>query len=435
MKNVIIIASLLSLVHGALHAQVTRSTTVSVSTVLKSSLDLSTVNGEMVPSCNNGNFGSPTPVRVNMRFACFPTNLRMVENPLAFGSGIRMTMRMSPEAGSQVVQFDIPFNIVLPEYNGSPPGNPEQPTNVSVANGSISELRRDRNVISFKLDNVRLRPLIGGEIDRVAAPMSIEKIEAEQFTPPTLPPGYPHTGHNGLLTTEVSKDFSGDQCVYNINIRIPGGARPGQGPWYLTRETNGFCDGFYSPLMVFEDKKRPRFTGTTDFQLMDYPTKTFWVEPGAPGHFVAIDKNKNGLIDDGTELFGDRGGFSNGFQSIAQFDLNGDWKIDSKDAIWSELLLWQDKNGDGKSSKDEIQTAKEFGLVSLNLRYKSKVQNFGERANYRQASTFKFKRGGKVMTGDLLDIWFADYESSRLAQRESRRGKKVLDSPSEKLGN
>ena len=398
-----------------------KSTAISVSTTLRSSLDLSTVNGETVPSCANRLFGADIPVRFNMEFSCFPTNLRSVENPLAFGSNVRMTLKMSPDVGGQEIKFDIPFNIVIPDYNGSPPGSPEQPVNVQVSNGTISEMSRTRTSISFVLNNFRLKPLLdSGGVDRASAAAAVERIEAEQFVPASLPAGYPHTGYNGLLTTEIKKDFSSDQCVYNIKVKIPGAARPGQGPWYLTREKNGFCDGWYSPLMVFEDQRRPRFSGVTDFQLAEYPTRTYWVEPGAPGRFLALDKNKNGFIDNGGELFGDHHGARNGFESLAQFDSNQDGKIDLKDPVFSKLLLWQDRNGDGQSSPEELVSAAKYGVISFNLSYKNAIQHFGKRASYKQASNYKFKKNGKVKTGDLLDIWFANYETSRLAHRESR---------------
>jgi hypothetical protein len=435
MKNRIFLALAVIFIFSPIYANQNSQKILSVAAILRSSLDLSSVNGEAVPSCANGLFGTSVPVRFKMEFSCFPTNLRQVENPLAFGSNIRFTLRMSPDAGGQELKFEIPYNIVIPDYNGSPPGNPEQPANVQILNGTYSDLSREKNVISFKINNIRLKPLDSGEVDRNSAAALLERIEAEQFVPASLPVGYPHTGYNGILTTEISKDFSSDQCVYNIAVKVPGAARPGQGPWYLTREKSGFCGGWYSPLMIFEDDRRPRFSGVTDFQLADYPTRTYWVEPGAPGSFLALDKNQNGIIDNGGELFGDNEGASHGFEALAKFDTNKDGIIDSKDPIFLKLLLWQDKNGDGKSSSDELFNLKKFGVISFNLKYKNAIQHFGDRASYKQASTYKYKKNGKIKTGHLLDIWFANYETSRVARRENINPKKAFPQTVEKLSD
>ena len=55
--------------------------------------------------------------------------------------------------------------------------------------------------------------------------------------------------------------------------------------------------------------------------------------------FLAIDKNGNGSIDDGSELFGPQSG--SGFADLAQYDSNQDGLIDSLDDIWQELVLVQ----------------------------------------------------------------------------------------------
>src|SRR5262245_26889770 len=65
---------------------------------------------------------------------------------------------------------------------------------------------------------------------------------------------------------------------------------------------------------------------------------------------LALDRNDNGVIDDGSELFGTatrkRDGTlaKNGFDALAEFDLNGDGKIDERDAVYSRLRLWIDAN-------------------------------------------------------------------------------------------
>ncbi|MCZ6187237.1 calcium-binding protein, partial [Campylobacter ureolyticus] len=91
---------------------------------------------------------------------------------------------------------------------------------------------------------------------------------------------------------------------------------------------------------------------------------------------LVIDKNGNGIIDNGNELFGNfttknNGDMANnGFEALKDYDTNGDLIIDYRDDKFSELRVWQDLNSDGISNKGELKTLNELGIKSLNLKYK-----------------------------------------------------------------
>lgn len=86
-----------------------------------------------------------------------------------------------------------------------------------------------------------------------------------------------------------------------------------------------------------------------------------WTRIGVDDAFLAMDRNGNGTIDNGAELFGNftplRSGAlaANGFVALAELDDDGSGAIDSRDAVWSRLLLWTDRNHDGFSSASELQ--------------------------------------------------------------------------------
>lgn len=68
---------------------------------------------------------------------------------------------------------------------------------------------------------------------------------------------------------------------------------------------------------------------------------------GAGSGYLALDKNGDGVINDGSELFGTESG--NGFKDLAQYDDDGNGWIDENDAIWSKLQIWtKDENGNDK---------------------------------------------------------------------------------------
>jgi hypothetical protein len=62
--------------------------------------------------------------------------------------------------------------------------------------------------------------------------------------------------------------------------------------------------------------------------------------------FVALDRNGNGSIDDGTELFGAQTG--DGFAELAAFDEDGNGWIDGNDSVFSKLRFWS-PDGEGGS--------------------------------------------------------------------------------------
>src|SRR5258706_491423 len=80
-------------------------------------------------------------------------------------------------------------------------------------------------------------------------------------------------------------------------------------------------------------------------------TSTGWVK--SDDGFLTLDRNGNGVIDNGTELFGDAtplaagGKAADGFEALAQEDTNADGKVDSLDANWANLRVWRDLNQDG----------------------------------------------------------------------------------------
>ena len=90
-----------------------------------------------------------------------------------------------------------------------------------------------------------------------------------------------------------------------------------------------------------------------------------WVSPN-DGMFV-YDRNGNGVIDSGKELFGDQHGAANGFEELAKFDGDRNGTIDRKDTIYQELKIWQDLNQNGYSEIKELKSIEEYGIESIDL--------------------------------------------------------------------
>jgi hypothetical protein len=138
---------------------------------------------------------------------------------------------------------------------------------------------------------------------------------------------------------------------------------------------------------------------------------TGWIADG--DGLLALDRNHDGLINNGSELFGSATPLGNGntaqegYQALASMDSNHDGRINADDAQWADLRVWVDANADGVSQPGELKTRAALGITQLNL----DVQQGGSWDNGNfigQTSTYQTADGA---SHEVADVWFAQGSS------------------------
>lgn len=126
---------------------------------------------------------------------------------------------------------------------------------------------------------------------------------------------------------------------------------------------------------------------------------------GRGSGYLGLDKNGDGRINDGSELFGAKSG--NGFGDLAAYDSDGNGWIDEADDIWEKLLIWT-KDEDGKDVCYKL-AEKGVGAICLgNTATDFSLNGAGNTVNgrIRKTGIFLYENG---MTGTIQHVDVADH--------------------------
>ena len=117
---------------------------------------------------------------------------------------------------------------------------------------------------------------------------------------------------------------------------------------------------------------------------------------------LSLDRNGNGIVDNGRELFGDQDGAPNGFQALSRFDENRDGLIDEADSVYERLGVFQDLNADGISQPGELRGLRPAGISAVSVRYEEVNRDLPGGDRVGQRSFFVRSDGSKGQAVDLL---------------------------------
>jgi hypothetical protein len=177
-----------------------------------------------------------------------------------------------------------------------------------------------------------------------------------------------------------------------------------------------------SPIIVDTARDGYRLTSVEDGVAFDLDgdgtlEQMAWTRADSDDAFLALDRNRNGRIDDGTELFGNytsayanarQPRTPNGFEALRFLEgpdfgvSRADAIIDARDEAFGRLLLWTDTNHNGISEPEELRPAHAAGVRAIGTDYKEKrrVDRFGN----------EFRQKGRLWWSDgaiepVFDIW------------------------------
>ena len=190
-----------------------------------------------------------------------------------------------------------------------------------------------------------------------------------------------------------------------------------QGRWL-----GGFCELPNCPLIVDTARDGYKLTSVEDGVRFDLnadgtPEQVAWTRRDSDDAFLALDRNGNGRIDDGTELFGNHTPAGpdqpdvttpNGFEALkfVETPVYGPSErnevVTSRDAAFSRLVLWRDLNHNGISEPDELQPVSESGLEAIGTEYKNSKRVDKNGNEFRQRSRVKWSDG---QYDHIFDVW------------------------------
>lgn len=206
--------------------------------------------------------------------------------------------------------------------------------------------------------------------------------------PPAASPA-PSAARSSAATTSaasVNSDGLTQQSQLNVTVGTAAKPQPVQqtDPLVLDLAGNGFT------TRGLDDAVRFDLTGDGRPESISAPK--------GDDALLALDRNGNGRIDSGKELFGDQHGASNGFAELSKYDDNRDGRIDQQDSVFEQLsLLRFDAQG-----RQQQQSLAEAGVSAIHLQAQNVKQALGAYDEIAQIGRFDFADGRSGQAADLL---------------------------------
>ncbi|WP_052941576.1 hypothetical protein [Chromobacterium subtsugae] len=201
---------------------------------------------------------------------------------------------------------------------------------------------------------------------------------------------------SGQITTQ-----DGKQLQFSLNMQMQSSYQYHSNQLY---QSGGAAS--HDPLMVNLASNAGSLDGASvSFDLQDNGQMAS-LPFSSQGGWLALDKNGDGKINDGSELFGPQSG--NGFADLAKLDSNHDGVIDENDPAFAQLKIW---TGRDSSGKDQLLSLKDVGIgaillpsVDAPLTLRANASDPAPQAQMRRAGVF-VKDDGEAGMISQLDVY------------------------------
>ncbi len=175
----------------------------------------------------------------------------------------------------------------------------------------------------------------------------------------------------------------------------------------------------HTPILIDVDRNHYQLAGVSDAVYFDIDgdgqeETLSWTEANSEDAFLALDRNGNGVIDSGRELFGNvteqpPSQSPNGFEALAVLDRaeyggDADGEISHEDAAFYLLLLWTDRNHDGYSQSNEIEPLSTSAIEAIELSYVENGQADQHGNQFRWKSKVHFQQGQRFAAVDVIFV-------------------------------
>lgn len=281
--------------------------------------------------------------------------------------------------------------------------------------------------------------------------MGLDHVTAPQAGQSVTNPYVGTNDRSGWLPTQVTT--CDNQTVNsNLKYRCPtgGGTPPSDDPplgcydrnyngtcpsgtTFMSTDTGGWCC-YPSPILVDVEGDGFSMTDALGGVLFDIGNSGLaelisWTTADSDDAWLALDRDGNGSIDRGAELFGNAtpqpvADDANGFLALAEYDDaenggNADGVIDARDAVFPSLRLWRDTNHNGYSEATELSPCAAVGVVRFDLDYREsgRTDQHGNRFRYRAKV---YDSGGQQLGRWAWDVYLLTSTSSQAKLGEGR---------------
>ncbi|PIE38438.1 MAG: hypothetical protein CSA52_02390 [Gammaproteobacteria bacterium] len=145
---------------------------------------------------------------------------------------------------------------------------------------------------------------------------------------------------------------------------------------------------------------------------------------GKGSGFLVLDKNRDGRINNGSEMFGPTTG--NGFNELADYDEDGNGFIDAGDAVFNQLKIWtRDEPGN-----DRLLSLKQAGIAAIGVTGGhspfSVKDHYNNEYGQVQRTGITLSESGAVGSVQQINLSHRDLDAEQVLQNEFDKGEKSM---------